>query len=216
MAADFRTKLRQKFEPMKEKIKESYLNFVINHGKRPDMMLRLAEALEAEERELYAHYASLTAIERDLMADIFTQTTTQLEAEAVYEAYNSREKLLAIAYTWLEVMKAQRSVWVAISAQGERKAWIQGAEKPFEIFVKSILNEGIARQEIAERLWISDYNAKLLWWTYTEIIAFWLRDDSPNFERTDAYVEKSLSFLLDLIQPNFFDSGFSWLKWQFS
>ena len=199
---------------MKEKIKESYLTLAKSQGKRPASMLALANALAVAERELYAHYASVGAIERDLLLDSFTQTTDRLAAEAVYADYSTREKLLAIAYTWLEVLKEERSLWLIIMEGGQRTQPLDGAEKAFEQFAKHILNEGISRQEIAERLWISDYNANLLWWQYAQVIVFWLRDESDNFEKTDTFVEKSLNFLLDLLQPNFFDSGFSWLKFR--
>lgn len=214
MAMYFRTKLREKSEPMKEKIKESYLTLAKSQGKRPASMLALADALAVAERELYAHYASVGAIERELLLDSFTQTTDRLAAEAVYADYSTREKLLAIAYTWLEVLKEERSLWLIIMEGGQRTQPLDGAEKAFEQFAKNILNEGISRQEIAERLWISDYNANLLWLQYAQVIVFWLRDESDNFEKTDTFVEKSLNFLLDLLQPNFFDSGFSWLKFR--
>jgi hypothetical protein len=44
------------------------------------------------------------------------------------------------------------------------------------------------------------------------VIDFHLRDSSPRYERTDAFIEKSTTVLFDLIGRQVLDSGFDLLR----
>jgi ubiquinone biosynthesis protein COQ9 len=44
------------------------------------------------------------------------------------------------------------------------------------------------------------------------VVAFHLKDESTKFERTDAFIEKSVAVLFDLMGRQVLDSGFDLLR----
>jgi ubiquinone biosynthesis protein COQ9 len=47
---------------------------------------------------------------------------------------------------------------------------------------------------------------------FRSVVAFNLKDDSAKFERTDAFIEKSVTLLFDLMGRQVLDSGFDLLR----
>ena len=78
--------------------------------------------------------------------------------------------------------------------------------------ISNLVEEGVATQEIAKRLYITDKYHYALWSQPVSIIKFWVKDESKNFEDTDALIEKTVNFSFDLMNPNGFDSFFDLAK----
>jgi hypothetical protein len=70
--------------------------------------------------------------------------------------------------------------------------------------------------EITDRPFITQYYKQVLWYQFLIMIRFWVKDDSTNNENTDAFVEKSLNFVFDMLARNVGDSAFDFVKfwWQ--
>jgi len=198
---------------MKEKIIAAYLAHLSAHGDRPKSVYAFASALEISESEVYASAGSFAAIEREIMRGFWEQTALRLSQSPEYAAYSARERALAAAYTWLEVLREQRSAVVVIAKHNDSLFVLT---KP--LFLKwagDTLHQGMDTKEVADRLFVSDWYKDMLWLQMRGIIQHWLRDESADFEQTDAFVEKSINFGFDLMQPNFLDSGFDFIKWAF-
>lgn len=198
----------------------AYQSFVLQQGHRPASVRAFAESLEMEERAFYEHFSSFQHLEQQLFLNLFEQTTARLEASPEYETYGTPEKLLALFYTWIEVLTGERSLLVFLRDQygngcfGASYAEPTGEE--FRMFVKGILKEGMANGEVADRLFVPRYYRDAFWLEAKSILRFWLKDNSKNFEKTDALIEKTVRFSYDIIRPNTLDSGWDLVKyvWQ--
>ena len=74
-------------------------------------------------------------------------------------------------------------------------------------WVGEIIEMGLDDRQIADRFVLPKWYNNVLWTQALAILRFWLTDSSAEFARTDALVERSVSFLFDLIEPNALDSG---------
>ena len=92
-----------------EKIRKAYTEYVLEHGKQPASVFQFVKKLKLPETEFYTHYASFDAIEADVWLAAFEQARQTVEADPTYQTYSVREKVLAFFYTWIEVLKSQRS-----------------------------------------------------------------------------------------------------------
>ena len=72
--------------------------------------------------------------------------------------------------------------------------------------------EILGTEEIANRMLITDKYKYLLWYQPVSIIKFWIKDESENFENTDALIEKTVNFSFDLMRSNGIDSFFDLAK----
>ena len=72
--------------------------------------------------------------------------------------------------------------------------------------------EGKETQEIANRPVISDRYDEALWIQVLFVLKYWLDDNSPRFEKTDAAIEKSVNLAFDLMGKSALDSFLDFAK----
>jgi AcrR family transcriptional regulator len=92
-----------------EKIRKAYTEFVLENGHQPPSVYQFAKKLKLPETEFYNYYSSFDAIEADIWLAFFQDAKQTVEKDETYQTYSVREKLLAFYYTWVEILKAQRS-----------------------------------------------------------------------------------------------------------
>ncbi len=202
----------------KEQIKNAFIQYIRQHGKAPATPYNLMAELGEDEKYFYDNYSSFATIEQDIWGEYLTETVQRLRSESVYAEYTVREKLLAFYFTLVEVLKENRSfVTNELSARngGFRRKVLADFKNGFYEYINILLEEGMDTGEVEQRMFIAKKYDTLLWAETEFLIRFWVRDDSKNFERTDAAVEKTVNFAMDLIGRNLADSAFDFVKFLF-
>jgi len=202
----------------KDRIKQAYLDFVLNEGHPPASVFKLTQMLGGAEAEFYQHYPNFEAIDREIWADFGKQARTTAAAEPVWEGYGSREKLLAFYYTLLEILKQNRSyTLMSLRRSLQRMPGISprvldNFRQDFEHFVMDLLTDGRVSGEIANRPIVQDGYPRFFWQQVLFVLGFFAKDDTVNFERTDAAVEKAVTLSFDLVGRNTLDSAFDFVR----
>jgi hypothetical protein len=83
-------------------------------------------------------------------------------------------------------------------------------------YAKGIVSEGINTDEIKERMFISDRYDQAFWLKLVFVIDFWIKDTSPDFEQTDAAIEKAVNLSFELLSESTLDRAIDFVKflWQ--
>lgn len=200
----------------KAQIQQAYVAFVQNKCKKPERFEVFSDYLKSTDIELNGEYHSLTRIERDVVLGTFTETVSRLENEPEYLEFSTREKVLACYFTWLEELGEIREFLKILSKHSlvtlATERFLKEVEPIFKLYIEDLLNEGSDTGEIAGRQIIESRYPTMLWYNTRFIIQFWLHDESDDFERTDAAIEKAVNFVFDLLAPNLIDSGFDFFK----
>jgi AcrR family transcriptional regulator len=202
-----------------DSILEGYIDFVQANQKKPASVHTLCEHLHIEEKAFYAYFASIDALEKALWLSFFTDTYTSITDEEVYEGYTVREKLLSFYYTWLEVLKTNRS-YITLTIRCTQVLdfqpnYLQDMQTAFLGYAKQLLAEAYMTEEFAERMFIQEVYPTILWLQAKSILHYWIKDKSENFEKTDAYIEKNVNFTCDSFSRSFLDSAFEYFKFIF-
>ncbi|MCI4667666.1 MAG: TetR/AcrR family transcriptional regulator [Bacteroidia bacterium] len=204
---------------MEPSIKEQYLNFLLEHGKRPASVFKFMKNLGQQEADFYKEYNSFDALEAVVFKGYFEEVMTDLKADETYQSYPSRQKLAAIYYTWFEKLKLQRSLVSIMDNSGNRGMWgpayLEGTEESFKNEVNAILIDGIDAGDIADRWFVNQLYPGILWNQAKFLLGLWIYDNSKDFSATDASIEKLVRFTFDLIEPNLIDSGWDLLVYTF-
>jgi hypothetical protein len=195
-------------------LKAAYLDYVRRHGHAPKTVFAFADAQGISEGEFYRSFASFVALDRELWADFGRDALTQASQEPAWQGYGAREKLLAFYYTLLEILKENRSY--ALLALGRSQRFrpavipkvLSKFEDEFKSFVAELLREGRGTGEVASRPMLEDGYQRIFLRQLQFILLFFVRDESANFERTDAAVEKAVTLSFDLVGRNTLDSAF--------
>ncbi|MDF7811049.1 TetR family transcriptional regulator C-terminal domain-containing protein [Hymenobacter sp. YC55] len=202
----------------KVRIKQAYLDYVLDKGHQPASVYKLTKKLGLPEQEFYLHYANFDVIDRELWADFGREARATAAKEPVWEQYGAREKLLAFYYTLIEILKRNRSY--ALNALRRSLSKMPGLtprvlddfRQEFEDFVDEILREGRRTDEVASRQLIQDGYPQFFWQQQLFVLSFFAKDDSINFERTDAAIEKAVTLSFDLVGRNTLDSATDFIR----
>ena len=203
-----------------QKLRDAYIKYVSQNGKRPVSVQAFCAKLKITEQDFYNHFSSFLALEKYIWSSYFHETVERLNTDDVYRGYGAKEKLLTFYYAWTETLKSYRS-YILIKKEQFKLSDIKNRElkdlrRAFEEYAEQLVNEGIERGEIKERKYISDKYSEALWLQLLFVLRYWVNDESKNFERTDAAIEKAVDLSFKLMAPNTFDSLVDFTKFVFS
>ena len=208
------------------KIKDAYLDYLLEHGEPPHSVYQFTKSLKMKEATFYEYYNSFTSLERELWRGFFDQALARIQSDTVYMEYSVREKLLAFYYTWVEVLKNNRSYVTfrvqrmglpAMGRLGRRQPSVRFGRTNIDVlgrfkegfldFANELLMEGKETEEVVDRLIIGKNYNEGLWQQVLFVLNFWVQDDSQNFERTDVAIEKAVNLSFDLMGRSALDSA---------
>lgn len=188
-------------------LKARYKEYVLTHGHEPVSIFLFTRELGLEEEQFYSYYGSFEGIDSVIWLEFMDQTIETVKKDKTYGSYSSRERLLAFYYTLMERLKKDRSyVKYIVNTKIKRPefppAFLGKFRDRFISYVEELVREGVHQNEIVQRPIITNRYKDGLWIQLLFVIRFWLKDDSVNFEKTDAAIEKSVNLAFD-----FFASG---------
>lgn len=199
-----------------QQIKTAYIDFVLTNDERPKSVYSFVKKLKITESEFYTFYASFDSIEKLIWVEFTTETINTLQEQEIWPQYSSRDKILAFFYSYVEVLKKQRS-FVIYSLKQSRSGLstpsvLSGVKPIFENFSESIINEGLDSGELADRKFLSKKYKDAVWLQFAFIVNFWIDDDSQDFEKTDEAIERGINVTFDLFQRSPIDNLFEYGK----
>lgn len=199
----------------KSKLKEHYIKVVLMSGRLPASIYAFAQESKISEDEFYSYFNSFGALEREIWADWMAEAVQTVQNDEAFVDYSVREKLLALFFTWIEVLKENRSyVLMRFEKLDERELnpeFLIQLKHVYKDFIHEMIMEGKDTTEIAERPFSNLYD-KGFWLHLVFLTRFWVKDDTKDYEQTDAAVEKSVNFIMDLIAKGPLDSFVDFAK----
>ena len=208
---DTATAKKKEKKDHRQLILEGFVSHVLEHGKEPASIFKFAKDLKINEVEFYNYFTSFDVIKSSIWVALFEETHRQLEEQEVYKEYAVREKFLSFLFTWVEELKKNRSY--LLSLYGNKVTTFKNLptdtrefKEKFSDFASELILEGKETQEIASRPLITEKYDEALWLQVGFVFRYWLDDNSPRFEKTDAAIEKSVNFAFDLMGKSALDS----------
>ena len=199
-----------------EQIKKGYIDFVLTHDEKPKSVYAFVKKLKITEADFYAFYASFESIEKNIWFELTFQTITEIQTQELWEQYSSREKMLSFFYSYVELLKTQRSFVIYSLKNHTRRLStpevLSGVKPIFENFAAQLIEEGLASGELADRKFLSKRYKDALWIQYAFILNFWIEDNSNGFEKTDEAIERGIQVTFDLFQRSPIDHLFEYGK----
>ena len=181
----------------KEKLLSLYGDYILSNGEKPKNIYLFAKENDFEEENFYQYFSGFEQIEKEILNHFFTKSLELCEQPENWNEMTSKEKLLNLHFTFFENLTMNRSLVLMILGETKRKEWIilQELRKNFLEFTKQLTFENLEILEKAKES-IKNFNEKTreeaLWLHLISIIEFWKKDQSPSFEKTDLYIEKTI------------------------
>lgn len=210
------TKTTEKGIDSAEQLMAAYREYVLTEGKAPASVFAFCKSLGVKEDAFYVHFASFESLERLFWKNYFDQTLTRLESDNDYHGFSTREKILTFYFALIESLKSERSFvlhqlhhW---KAPVPTPVFLKDFKLAFEDWLKRLVVEGKTSGEVATRPYLDQRYHHLFWLHFSFVLHFWKSDDSANFEKTDAAIEKSVNLAFDLIGKGVLDNAIDFGK----
>jgi len=181
----------------------NYMEYVLDHDKKPKSVYSFAKAKDFEEATFYEHFGNFEALEQFIFKAFFDNTVAVLEKSEDYQSFDNRNKLLSFYYTFFEILTANRSYVVyALGYKKDNLTKLRSLLKLKQSFTNYINDLEITllkvKQEALEK--VQDKTLKESAWLQLLVtMKFWLDDTSASFEKTDIFIEKAVNTSFDLI-----------------
>jgi hypothetical protein len=197
-----------------DEIQNAYWKHLLTEGTRPKSVYAFMHMLGREEAEFYKHYASLDALECGYWEATVEQTVKVLHEDEDYAEYPADQKLLAFFFTYITHIQGSRSRFVGyfpkpMKGHGDH---LKGMRHRFKHFAKDVVHEGVEQGVFADRKKLLEYYDKFLFMHFLAIIHFYLKDDSKDFQDTDAFIEKSTNLWIQSAAHGVLESGFDFVR----
>lgn len=202
--------MTKKKTPGADAIIAMFMTSVLENDSFPVSVYRFCKDHQLEEVNFYRHFGSLESLKQGVWTAFYNHTDKLLKKNKTYEGLNRKDQLLTFYYTFFELLGLNRSyILFALSEdKGGMKTMPQllGLRSRFKEMVKGLVAEG--NSERATRIGQMNpvFVAEGAWLQMLFLVRFWIRDDSPGFERTDMAIEKSVQTVFDVFDNTPVDS----------
>ena len=211
-----KSKFKKSEKTANSSIIQAYRDYVLTEGKKPTTVFKFCKYLGIKEDEFYAQYASFEALEKSIWTSYVVHTRTRMEVDKGYQGFSAKEKILTFYFSLAELLKTDRSFVIhqlkSVKNPAVVPVFLKGFKSSFEEWVNEVLNEGKTSGEVAKRPYLDRRYDSLFWLHLVFILQFWAHDESPNFEKTDIAIEKSVTLAFDLIGKGVLDNALDFGK----
>jgi hypothetical protein len=187
----------------KDNIVSMYMNYTLEKGEKPKSVYLFTKLNDFTETEFYAFFGTLESIEKEIYKMFFEKTVELLHKDDNYPGYDMKSKLLSFYFTFFELLSANRS-YVTMnlkehSNQLKNLMLLSGLRNNFKKYISEILTDDYRiKQEKAQEMQEKAIQESA-WIQFLFTLKFWMDDESPSFEKTDIYIEKSVNLSFELI-----------------
>jgi len=188
----------------KEKIFELYGDYLLNHGEKPKNVYLFAKENNFEEKEFYHYFSGFDHIEKEILNHLFIKSI-ELGAEVnSTEGISTKEKLLNVYFIFFENLTINRSLILSILGpyKFQNIKTLQNLRETHRQFIRTLdFNEWEMIEKAKEglRRFNDKSREEVLWLHLVSIINFWKNDTSPDFEKTDIFIEKTIDTGFELV-----------------
>ncbi len=195
---------------LRSKILEAFADHWSEEGHPPRSVARFCKELGMTEAVFYKHFPSLHAVEKGFWRHWITEVISAVEGGEDWEEFTARERYLAFLFALTQSATARRSLLLErfhdISPISH-PASLEGMRKEFLEFAHRLVDRGTESGEIADRRGLTTLYPGILYVHLRWVIDQWLKDESEEFERTDAFIEKTVTLAFDLFRSQALDSA---------
>lgn len=180
-----------------EQLLSDYGNHLLTHGEKPKNIFLFAQEHQFEEKDFYQFFSSFEQLEKEILKHFFEKSLELASNIDDFEELSPKEKLLNLYYIFFENLTMNRSL-VKIILDKKNISTLHKVHELKLVHQKFINTLNFNELEILEKAKesIKNFNEKsreeALWLHFLSILEFWQKDTSPNFEKTDLFIEKTI------------------------
>src|SRR5690554_4078928 len=186
----------------REQIISVYMESVLINERTPKSIFKFCRENKISEEEFYSFFGSFEGIQKEIWNLFYKQTIQLINADASYETFENREKVLTFYYTFFEILTLNRSYVLFVLKEHhdvmKNLSQLKGLRSNVKDFFSALIlqeNETKNFKALKRSPMVFSEGA---WLQTLFLIKYWMEDNSAGFENTDIAIEKSVRASFDL------------------
>jgi len=174
----------------------AYMEWALEHNKPVDTVYRFCKDSQIEEAEFYQFFGSLKGIRQAIWSRFFEQAQHLLENDPQFVSATAQNQLLSLYFTLIEVFTLNRSyvllMFDSLKNPNEMMAESADFRKKFLHFTSTMTAQSTSKMSEQISRFRDPLVRESYWVLWGLIVQFWRKDTSAGFEKTDAFIEKTV------------------------
>lgn len=196
-------------------ILEAFASAWEEDGEAPKSVPRFCKALGISQAAFYRHFPSLNAAEKAFWKEWVEGVVRALSSGDDWQEFTAKERYLAFLFALVQASLERRTAVAARFGASPPIANPQALEAfraSFHDLAKELVDHGRKTGEIADRKALLKSYPALLYLHLRLVVTQLLRDESEELQRTDAFIEKTVTLAFDLFRSQALDSAIDLAK----
>lgn len=187
----------------RDKIVSMYMNYRLENIDQPKSVYQFSKLNGFEESQFYTFFGTLESVEKEIFKVFLEKTVELIHKDPAYGAYDMKSKMLSFYFTFFELLSANRS-YVLMSLKEHQNQLknlmlLSGLRIEFKNYISQIISEDVRTKQEKFQNFQEKAIQETSWIQFLLTLKFWMDDESPAFEKTDIYIEKSVKATFELM-----------------
>jgi hypothetical protein len=187
----------------RDKIVSLYMTYRLENNEKPKSVYQFAKTNGFDEKEFYRFFGTIESVEKEIFKTFLDKTIELIQKDVNYETYDMKSKILSFYFTFFELLSANRSYLVLSLKEHQNQLKNLMQLSSLRIGFKNYITEIISDEVRTQHEKFQNFQEKAIqetsWIQFLLTMKFWLDDESPAFEKTDLYIEKSVKATFELM-----------------
>ncbi len=197
---------RKAKEKTRLKLLKSAVDVIIEKGFKNASMREIAKKAGVSDPTIYNYFPTKENILYEYLKQKHKETIEVLQNIDDFDSFSLREQLQTMLESELDLYLQDREFIIeifdlAFYSSSVKIDSLYNTKELFILMVEDMFNNAIEAGEI-EAQPFGDYLPILFWDYFIAVVAYWIKDDSDEFENTTEFIDHSMGILEALILSN--------------
>ncbi|AWX45494.1 hypothetical protein HME9304_02513 [Flagellimonas maritima] len=187
-----------------EKIIGWFMESVLENETVPKSVYKFCKENKFKEEDFYKHFGSFDGLKLAIWEKFYSNTVSVMYKNKAYDSMTNEEKMLTFFFTFFESLTLNRSYVLFMLKEHRNTMEKMGQLKGLRKYIKNFASELIEEKNTEKNLSILKRSPQLFsegaWIQFLFLLKFWMDDNSPNFEKTDIAIEKSVTTIFEVFE----------------
>jgi hypothetical protein len=179
-----------------------YMAEVLENNQEPLNVYSFCKKHKIEESLFYSYFGSIKALKQIIWKKFIENVNNVTRENTSFSSYSQKDKLLTFYFSLFEIFTMNRS-YIIFTLESEKNQLnnimqLKEFRKSFKLFIEENIESPFKNDKIAN--YATPVMNEGVWIQFIFILKFWIDDTSPSFEKTDIFIEKTIttsSLLMD-------------------
>ncbi|MBM3857218.1 MAG: TetR/AcrR family transcriptional regulator [Verrucomicrobia bacterium] len=188
-------------------------------GVLPKSVFSFCKVAKISEENFYSLFPSLQAIEKAFWKQWIDEVIQAISQTEAWGSFSAKERYLSFLFAITSASLKYRSLLLERLSEVSvfsNPSFLESLHQSFLHFIEEVINQGKETKEIASRGNLMKLYPPILYLHFRFFLSYFLNDESEEYQKSDAFIEKTVTLAFDLFRSQAPESASDLIKFLIS